>query len=241
MTRGSVGTVGAIRFSAPTVTVAAANRVILRLVRPSGSVISENDHELWFFPPRPQPSHQLRLYSPDMAEELAEIGYVLADRPEDAALAVARTATDELREHVLDGGRLLWLAETKKARRTYLGGISHCERADEVWEGNWASAIGWINRDRVFGNLPGDGVVDFMFYGITPEHVLKNFRAHEFATQVHAGMSVGWLHYTVATVGERTMGDGRFMASTFRISRHLDSNPLAALLLDDMVAYLVAG
>jgi hypothetical protein len=173
-----------------------------------------------------------------MADELAEIGYTLADRPEDAVLTVARTATDELREHVLGGGRLLWLAETKKARRTYLGGISHAEREDEVWEGNWASAIGWINRDRVFRSVPGDGIVDFMFYGLTPEHVLKNFRGHEFATQVHAGMSVGWLHYTVATVGERPMGRGRLMASTFRISRHLNSNPLAALLLDEMVRYL---
>ncbi len=112
------------------------------------------------------------------------------------------------------------------------------EREDEVWEGNWASALMWVNRDRVFKRLPGDGTVDFMYYGVTPEHVLKNFRAYEFGTQVHAGLSVGWLHYTVALVGERPMGRGHFLASTFRISRHLSTNPLAGLMLDDMVAYL---
>ncbi len=173
-----------------------------------------------------------------MAEELAEVGYTLVERPEEAAVIVARTATDELREHVLGGGRLLWLAETKRSRRTYLSGISLKEREDEVWEGNWASALLWINRDRVFRNVPGDGIVDFMFYGITPEHILKNFRAYEYATQVHAGLSVGWLHATVAIAGERLIGRGLVFGSTFRISRHLSSNPLAALLLDDMVAHL---
>ena len=58
--------------------------------------------------------------------------------------------------------------------------------------------------------------------------VLKNFRAYEYATQVHAGLSVGWLHYTVATAGERPLGRGHFLACTFRISSHLNSNPLAA-------------
>lgn len=236
--RGNVAPAGTVRFTVPELAQAGSRRIRLRLVAAGGEVLNENYREVWLFPRRLEPSPELRLYSPDMAEELAELGYQVTARPDDASLAVARLATDELREYVLAGGRLLWLAESKRSRRTYLSGISLKEREDEVWEGNWASALMWISRDRVFRNIPGDGIVDFMFYGITPEHVLKNFRAYEYATQVHAGLSVGWLHDTVALVGERLVGRGRFMGSTFRISRHLASNPLAALMLDDMVRYL---
>jgi hypothetical protein len=238
LARGNVGAVGTLRFTAPQAARAGGDRVLFRLLAADGAEISRNYHELWFFPARRQPGQDIRLYSPDMAEELGALGYALAQRPEDAAVMVARTATDDLREQVLGGGRLLWLAETKKSRRTYLSGISLKEREDEVWEGNWASALLWINRDRVFRNVPGDGTVDFMFYSITPEHILKNFRAYEFATQVHAGLSVGWVHDTVVLVGERPVGRGHILGSTFRISCHLQSNPLAALMLDEMVTYL---
>jgi hypothetical protein len=139
---------------------------------------------------------------------------------------------------MLSGGKVLWLAETTRSRRTYLNGIGLKAREDEVWEGNWASSLIWINRDRLFRGLPGDGLVDFMFYGITPEHVLTNFRTYEYLAEVHAGLSVGWLHRTAALIGGRPLGQGRFLACAFRLSRHLRDNPVAALMFDDMVAHL---
>ncbi len=49
---GSVAPVGTVRFTAPRVENAGSHRVHLRLVAADGEVLNENDHELWFFPPR---------------------------------------------------------------------------------------------------------------------------------------------------------------------------------------------
>jgi hypothetical protein len=232
---------GQVRFRVPTVTEAGPRRVLFRLLTADGEEVTRNDHELWFFPKRAAAPEGIRLFSPDIpSETLADLGYDVTATPGNASVVVVRTVTDEHRDYMLAGGKVLWLAETDRSRRTYLNGIGIKEREDEVWEGNWASSLIWINRDRLFRGLPGDGLADFMFYGITPEHVLTNFRAYEYLAEVHAGLSVGWLHRTVALVGGRALGQGRFLASTFRLSRHLLDNPVAALMFDDMVAHLAA-
>ncbi len=233
---------GQIRFRVPTVTEAGPRRLLFRLLTAQGEEVTRNYHELWFFPKRQAPAEGIRLFSPDIpAETLADLGYDVAATPANASVVVVRTVTDEHRDYMLAGGKVLWLAETNRSRRTYLNGIGIKEREDEVWEGNWASSLIWINRDRLFRSLPGDGLADFMFYGITPEHVLTNFRAYEYLTEVHAGLSVGWLHRTVALIGGRPLGKGRFLASAFRLSRHLLDHPVAALMFDDMVAHLAGS
>jgi hypothetical protein len=237
----TVAAAGQIQFRAPAVSEGTAARVLLRLLDANGEEVTRNYHELWFFPKRTAPAEGIRLFSPDIpSETLAELGYDVTGSPRDASVVVTRTVTDEHRDYMLGGGKVLWLAETKRSRRTYLNGIGIKERQDEVWEGNWASSLIWINRDRLFRKLPGDGIADFMYYGITPEIVLTNFRAYEYLTEVHAGLSVGWLHRTAALIGGRPLGRGRFLACAFRLSRRLRDHPVAALMFDDMVAHLAA-
>jgi hypothetical protein len=240
-TRAGVTRAGSIRFTVPDLPEAASGTVHFRLVAASGCEAAQSQQELYFFPRRTAPPHGVRIYAPEIGATLAGLGYTVVERITDATLVVARTFTDELREYVLAGGRVLWLGEKDNARRTYLDGLQFKKREDGVWQGDWANSFSWLCKDRIFRNLPGDGSVDFMFKGITPEHVLTGLQGHEYATKVHAGLFVGWLHKTAGLIVRRRMGRGQFLASTFRLSRQLGPNPVATLMFDEMVAYLAGG
>jgi hypothetical protein len=58
---------------------------------------------------------------------------------------------------------------------------------------------------------------------------------------VHAGIFVGWLRQNAALVGERRIGEGRLMISTFQLSANLKTNPLAAAMFHDLVAHMTAN
>jgi hypothetical protein len=105
-------------------------------------------------------------------------------------------------------------------------------------QGDWASSFTWLYQDHIFQNLPVDGLVDFALADLTPETVLTGARLFEFAHSVHAALAVGWLHRIVPLVIERPFGEGRLLASTFRLSRLLDSHPAAGVMMADLVRRL---
>jgi hypothetical protein len=81
-------------------------------------------------------------------------------------------------------------------------------------------------------------MVDFAFKDLTPDHVITGLTPHDFASNVHAGMFVGWLHHTVALIAEQRFGSGHLLVSTFRLRDHLLDQPVARIMLRDMIAYL---
>jgi hypothetical protein len=238
--RAGVSRLGTIRFEAPLVSQPTRARLDLRLVDRNGQTAGENFLELFFFPAgRPQAADK-RIYAPALEKELDALGYCVVDQPGEADLAAAAVMTDELREYLLQGGKVLFLAESDNSLQTYLGTVDVVPRRSRSWQGDWASSLSWVRRDTVFRRLPVDRVVDFAFAGLTPEHVITGLSSHEFANQVHAGLTVGWLHRTVALVAERRHGKGHILISTFRLRRSLTRNPMAALMLDEMIYYLSA-
>src|SRR5262249_53585178 len=148
--------------------------------------------------------------------------------------------TDELRAYLLQGGRVLWLPEREADQQTYVGSLSLHDRVNQVWEGDWANNLSWICRDRLFSTLPTKGLVDFLFAGLTPDAVITGLSAHEYASSVQAGLAVGWLHHAAALVAERPVGNGRLLVSTFKLADQLSIHPVAALMLADLVQYIVA-
>ncbi len=71
--------------------------------------------------------------------------------------------------------------------------------------------------------------------------LVLGFGPRDFAADVHAGLFVGWLHHTAPLIAERRVGRGRVLASTFRLSQHLTTHPIAALMLRDMLAQLTTS
>jgi hypothetical protein len=151
-------------------------------------------------------------------------------------VAVVTVLDDTLREFTLRGGQVLLLAESEDALQMHIPGLDIQEREDTAWQGDWASSFGWHRFDK----LPTGGTVNFAFAGLTPEHVICNFSARDFAFNVYAGLFVGWLHKPVPTIARRRAGQGEVLVSTFRLSKNLENNPLALYLFAELMTLMKA-
>jgi Glycosyl hydrolases family 2, sugar binding domain/Glycosyl hydrolases family 2, TIM barrel domain/Glycosyl hydrolases family 2 len=229
---------GEIVFRMPTLARNRRLRVTLSL-RVGGEVVARNHVDVYgFMRASGKPLTRASIHAPEHADALRAMGYRVVDKLGDAALAVCGHFTDALRDYALAGGRVLWLAETDDAQQSALygmGGAHITRRAGTAWSGDWASSFSWLNRDVLFKDVPTDGLLDFAFADLTPEYVINGIHPSFYATDVHAGLFVGWVHKTAALVAGRRVGAGSMMISTFRLREHMTTNPLAALLLRDLI------
>ncbi len=231
--------VGSVEFEVPALKAGMRVRLEMRLLDRTGQLVTSNHQELYFFPRAVgQPVEVTLCAPPELAEPLRALGYRLTDNLAEADLAVVDRMTDELRRYVQAGGRVLWLAEVADSQQTYLGNLSITARAGRPWQGDWANNMNWVRQDQMFGGIPTAGLVDFAFADLTPDHVIVGLNPRDFAADVHAGLFVGWIHQTVALIAERRFGNGRLLISTFQLLRHLSTQPVAAIMLRDMIAHL---
>ena len=224
---------GAVRFEAPDVERPTAARLELKLF--SGErLIAFNELEFYVFPEHALSEEGQPLFSPQLRAPLEQMGYSITEDLSRAGMAIVTVLDDSLREFVLRGGRALLLAESDESLKMYIPGLKIEEREDTPWQGDWTSSFGWHRFDK----LPTGRVVNFAFAGLTPEHVLLNFHPRDFAFDVYAGMFIGWLHKPVPTIARRRAGRGEVLVSTFRLSRNLETNPLARYLFAELMALL---
>jgi hypothetical protein len=81
--------------------------------------------------------------------------------------------------------------------------------------------------------------VDFAFADLTPETVIVGLTPRDFASSVHSGLFVGWVHHIVALVAERRIDQGRLMICTYRLRDHLGTHPVATVMMRDMISRMV--
>ena len=118
----------------------------------------------------------------------------------------------------------------------HLPGISLVERDGTIWRGDWIAGFSWVRRDGPFADLPGGPVLDLSFSDVVPHHLLTGFRPWEFGSNVHAGIVVGWVHKPAAIIGEKRVGRGGVVATTFRLTReNPGADPVATALFDALV------
>jgi hypothetical protein len=255
-----VNELGVVRFDIPHVQHPTRARLQLRLV--SGEkVIAAAEQELYVFPSdvvlleehwdpvwgvaqaatkrtpvlasgareRSEP-----VYAPEFQPTLERLDYEVVDDLSQTDVAVVTTLDDACREFLLQGGRVLLLAEADDVLQTYIPGIGIESRSGTPWQGDWASNFGW----HCFERIPTDHVVNFAFADLTPEHVIHGFAPRDFAQDVFAGMFVGWLHKPIPTIARRRVGRGVLLISTFRLAKHLETNSLAKYLLRELLKLL---
>ena len=174
------------------------------------------------------------VYAPEFQPTLEHLDYEVVDDLSHTDMAVVATLDDACREFLLQGGRVLLLAETDDALQTYIPGIGIASRSRTPWQGDWASSFGWHR----FESLPTDHVVNFAFADLTPEHVIHGFAPRDFALDVFAGLFVGWLHKPIPTIARKRVGRGTLLISTFRLSKNLETNSLAKYLLCELLKLL---
>jgi hypothetical protein len=118
----------------------------------------------------------------------------------------------------------------------HLPGISLVERDGTIWRGDWIAGFSWVRRDGPFASIPGGPILDLSFSDVVPHHLLTGFRPWEYGSNVHAGMVVGWVHKPAAIIGEKRVGRGGVVATTFRLTREAPgADPVAAALFDAVV------
>ncbi len=231
---------GTLSFTAPNVKDSAHLRVALRLLDADGAEVTRNYQDLYVFPWEAAQAGRPLVCAPDapeLAARLAEMGYRVTDNVNGADVLVVETMTDEWREYVQRGGRIVWLAESPERRQTVMEHIGIQARAGSKWLGDWASNFNWLRRDHLFQRIPTDGLVDFAFADLTPDCVITGMAPRDFASDVHAGMFIGWLQHPAALVGEARMGHGRVLISTFRLGAHVGVHPVATVMLRDLIEY----
>ena len=224
---------GTISFEMPH--VEQPTRVLLELRLASGDHwIASSQQEIYIFPKVPSLADQRRIYSRQFQPVLESLGYIVIDDLSQAELAVVSTLDDVCREFLLRGGKVLFLAEEDDALQTHIPNIDIGPRHGTAWQGDWASSFGWHR----FGSIPSGNVVNFAFADLTPEHVIHGFAPRDFASDVYAGLFVGWLHKPIPTIARRRVGRGTLMISTFRLGQNLDTNPLARHILAELITLI---
>ncbi len=236
--RFDVTAAGRITFRMPAVKQNMRLRLDLKLVS-GGRTLARNTLDLYAFTrASARPARHVALYAPEHAAGLRALGYRVVDALADADMAVCGRFTDALRDYALGGGAVLWLAETDDAQQSSLHGLcgaSVGKRAGTPWSGDWASNFNWLNRDVLFKDIPTDGLLDFAFADLIPEHVIHGVHPAFYARDVHAGLFLGWIQKTVALIADRTVGRGRLRISTFRLREHMATHPVAAVLVRDLL------
>ena len=238
--QGDVVPAGALIFEAPGV---ASNRQLdlqFELVK-SGKVVARNHLTLTLFKRASAAAPAAKVYAPDHGAALKALGFTLVGSAAEAEVVVTATLSEQWREHLMAGGKVLWLAETDEAQQVHWGGhhpVHIGPRKNTAWSGDWASNFNWLNQDVMFKDIPTGGRVDFAFADLTPDHVIHGMHPFHFANDVHAGMFLGWVHKAVALVAERRVGRGTLLTSTFRLREQLATHPIAAIMVRDMVRSL---
>ena len=119
----------------------------------------------------------------------------------------------------------------------HLPGISLVERDGTIWRGDWIAGFSWVRREGHFATMPGGPLFDLSFSDVVPHHLLTGFRPWEFGSNVIAGMVCGWVHKPAAIIGQKRVGRGGVVATTFRLTREAPgADPVAAALFDALVA-----
>jgi hypothetical protein len=171
------------------------------------------------------------VYSPKLHRQLEQLGFSTADDLSRADVGIVTTLDDACREFLLQGGRVLLLAEADDALQTHIPEVRIQSRDRTPWQGDWASSFGW----HCFDSLPTNNIVNFAFADLTPEHVIHGFSPRDFALDVYAGLFVGWIHKPVPTIARKRVGRGELLVSTFRLAKNLETNPLAKHLFCELM------
>ena len=209
---GSVARLGELRFTVPPLDGALRARLALRLLDGRGREVNRNSVTLLLLGERRPPAS-----------------------PGDAA--VAERWDDELAAHVAAGGRALVLATDREAFPAGLS-LRVARRARTKWNGNWAQGITWLRPELTVGLALGPRV-DLAFAGLAPEHVVRGYGA-EARSDVLAALYVGWIRATVATIAAFRHGAGAAVVCTLPLGGANASHPVAARLLDRLLALAAA-
>ncbi len=229
---------GQIVFTAPSVEI--ATKVTLRLILrdASGKERARNTQNVVFVPAALQTFGQganLRLHDPlatvsDLPTTLTSLGFILGSSPD--APVLATKWDDELAYWVQAGGKAVLLASQPKSLTLASGlGFGLSDRDLNGWWGDWCSSKIWFDNS-LFPTLPDVAHFDFEYKSVVPKWVITG----PLADTIVSGLFLGWLRNPAALVVRLPIGKGELVITTFDLLPNLGTDPVATVLLHDLLA-----
>ncbi len=137
-------------------------------------------------------------------------------------------------EFVLSGGNLLlFLGNGEELPAENILGLTLHNRDENAWWGDWCTTKTWFAEDA-FPSLPDRSRFDFEYEAVVPEFVFTGAAA----ANVVSGLYAGWLHNPAGIAAKMKLGLGRVVVTTYKLPGNIGSNPIATLLLNDLIALL---
>lgn len=235
---GECRSLGTLSLRLPHMPAAAAVRLDLALRAAGGAVAARTSLELLAVPAalrRAANPVRLHVHAPGVdATALTRLGYRLSDELPAAGVALATVVTDELLAWVRAGGRLLYLPAAGT-----VGPFLPVLPRPAPWDGNWISAYQFIKPDTCLRRLPLDNPLGFAFQAVTPRAVALGAGDAE-PDDLLGGLLVGWCERLAGTIVQFRAGQGRVLLCTFTLLPHLGDDPVATVMLHDLIDYLAS-
>ncbi|MDE2127791.1 MAG: hypothetical protein KGJ62_14510 [Armatimonadetes bacterium] len=142
---------------------------------------------------------------------------------------IADRITPELLDRVRAGARAV-VCLAQQGQDSLPEGITHHSRDERGWWGDWCGSLSWL-RPGAFPSQPPSMTCGMEWSGVTPHTVFTGFTPEETL----AGIFVGWIHNPAAVTGRRKLDAGTLVLTTFRLLPALENDPIAALVLRDLI------
>jgi hypothetical protein len=197
----------------------------------------------------------------DVEERLATAGYeVLSSPGGDGAppqVAVVSRLDEDVVRFLEAGGSVLFLPRSPAdipsdlSARTGIRVRDRRARVDErtkeknPWGGDWVSNFNWIKHDPLFEGVPrstdspfsGD-LMDMQYYRVVPNQVLLGWNQEREFADIQSGMVVGWVHAPITLMAQCRWGQGKLLATTMKLESAYGDDPVATILLNNLLDYL---
>ncbi|MBX3012729.1 MAG: hypothetical protein KF832_14530 [Caldilineaceae bacterium] len=187
----------------------------------NGRLVAQNQVEVTCVAPTAPPQPILVLDDPALAAVLAELGYsiVAADAP--GVLWLAHAYTPAVQDAVQKGVAVVLIAGPDFASRPDslplpVAGVTARERTH--WQGDWATAFSWLNKQGPFAHLPGTPLFAMESAPIMPDAVITGVPAWAYGDRSWAGLALGWIHKPVSLLYKAPYGDGTITVTTFTLT-----------------------
>lgn len=197
----------------------------------------------------------------DVENRLAQAGYRVIGTPEEngttARVAVVSRLDETVSRFMEEGGAVLFLARSPndiEPQFTTRAGIRIRDRRARLdehtaeknpWEGDWISNFTWMKHDPLFDRIPratdsplSGELMDMQYYRVVPNQVLVGWNQEREFSDIHAGMVVGWIHAPITVMGQCRWGKGKLLATTLMLESAFGDDPVATVLMHNLVRYL---
>jgi len=256
--QGKVQRVGEIEFQVPS-TEKGVSRKLTVSVSGSDGQISSNYMAVNIFPAdfmRARKGVTLVFYHPQaagtadplllMASRLGVGGYQVVEMDHKPSVIVATTFDSKIQQQLNDGGTVLLVLNDPARIRADLG-LAFGENNYYFQNGGWPCFID--KTFKLFERIPFDNPIGWPFYRVFSRLAIAGLSPKSRSDIIGAGYGPWWLR-TEFLCGEKTIqgglganiarfnyGKGRLLITSFRILDPFLEDPVATILLQDLIGY----